>query len=257
MNILLVNDDGYFAEGIACLFKKLSYNHNVYIVGPDRERSACGHAITLTSPLRLKKISDKVYSCDGTPVDCVRIGIKAIDGFYPDLIVSGINKGANLAQDTFYSGTVAAAREGILNEIPSLAVSLVCDFDYAIDKGNYFDEASSFMCRFIRKIEDSIKNLDMINELININIPNISQNEIRGVKLTELGKVEYDGLVMSRKDFRERDYYWIGGGGRKLSSINNSDTKAILEKYISISVLNILPNSSDKIAGWTNIIANI
>lgn len=224
--ILLTNDDGVNSEGILTLRKHLLKKHDICIISPERERTCVAHAITLHKPLRIKEITGGVYSTNGTPADCVYLGVKVILKQPPHLIISGINKGPNMGQDVNYSGTVAAAKEGAFMRIPSLAVSL-CARD-----GFRFDDAAKIVERIIKKTCD-IGALD--NTFFNVNIPNIPMKELKGFMVTRLGKRIYNDAVVERVDPRGGKYYWIGGNGENYEHIRGTDFYAVEKGYVSIT----------------------
>lgn len=228
MNILLTNDDGVLAPGINKLASRLKENYKVIVVAPDRERSAVGHAITLHKPLRLKNIIKEnnleVYHVNGTPSDCVKLGIDVVSKEKPDIIISGINDGFNLGTDILYSGTVSAAIEGAINDYPSIAVSL----EAGADLNNYI---FSFLENLIDNI---IYNGLPENTLLNVNIPKMNI-KYKGVKITTLGRRSYVENFTKRVDPRGKEYYWLAG---KISQdVNNegSDIISVKNGYISIT----------------------
>jgi 5'-nucleotidase len=231
---LLTNDDGHFAEGIKQLALGLKPFGDVVVIAPDRERSSCGHGISLTEPIRCDEIAPQVYSCSGLPADCVLVGLGAILKMAePDIIISGINHGANLGQDRFYSGTIAAAREATLRDKKAIAVSLVTKSG---DKEKHFATAVNFIKIFIEnKVQDLIPKLC----LININVPNISWENISGVKLSLPGFQDYSEEVVERIDARGRKYFWLGGNHRGHLPIEGSDCNAVSEGYISVDLQDI------------------
>lgn len=231
MKILLTNDDGIFAEGIYKLAKNLSKENNVVIVAPDRQRSATGHAITMHHPLRANKIkyydtNITAWSVDGTPSDCVKLGVEALLDSRPDIIISGINDGPNLGTDILYSGTVSAAIEGAIQGIQSMALSLVgfrdLDFDFAA-------ECSKSLVNTLQK--NSLPK----DTLLNVNIPNSSKKDIKGVKITSLGVRRYSNSFVKRIDPRGQEYYWMGGEVVEEDQREDSDIHAIKENYISVT----------------------
>ena len=230
MLILLTNDDGIHSEGITLLMESLSRQHDVFAVAPERERTCVGHAITLHKPLRIKEISEGVYATNGTPVDCVFLGVKAILPKRPDLIISGINKGPNMGQDVYYSGTVAAAQEGAFLAIPSLAVSL--------NARSHFHFADA-----VRVVEAIIevfkKNNCLDSTFLNVNVPNVSYNKMKGFMVTRLGKRIYNDTVIERTDPRGGKYYWIGGNGEQFESLEGSDFYAIEQGFVSVTPLGL------------------
>ena len=202
MLILVTNDDGIQSPGIVTLADSLSELGRVVVVAPDRERSAVGHALTLHSPLRAEEIMTDFFSVDGTPTDCVHLGIHGLLETRPDLVVSGINRGGNMGDDITYSGTVSAALEATLMGVPGIALSLVSDSFEMSD----FQTAASFanaLCRFV--FEHGLPP----DTYLNVNVP---AGRTKGVKITRQGKRIYDHAVVEKTDPRGRKYYWIGGG---------------------------------------------
>jgi len=233
MKILLTNDDGFLAPGINTLYEVLSSDnkHDIYIVAPDAQRSATGRSITIYQPLfvtprELKRSNDFGLAVTGTPTDCVKLAVQGnILPNKPDLIISGINDGPNLGSDVFYSGTVAAAMEGVLLGIPSLSVSLA-DNNYQ----NYRPSAN-----FIKQLIDSNSALiHCTNELININFPGLEQSDWKGIRITKLGKSVYHNDFEKRKAPYGREYYWITGELR-FENEPGSDLQAIQDGAVSVT----------------------
>ncbi len=229
--ILVTNDDGVHSEGIQALAKALQEVGEVYIVAPDREESAIAHSLTLHRPLRVEKIRKNVYTVDGTPADCIHLGVNAILPERPRLIASGINKGGNLGDDVTYSGTVSAAFEGTLLGIPSFAISLVSRSHFR------FQTAARFAVRVAQAI---LKYGLPKDTLLNINVPNLKEKEIKSYKITEQGRWIHNGnAVVEKVDPRGKKYYWIGGGQLLFSKKRNTDVEAVQNAYISITPLHL------------------
>jgi 5'-nucleotidase len=229
--LLLCNDDGVRSEGIAALSTALKELGTVYIVAPDRERSAASHSLTLTHPLRVEKLGPRSYSVDGTPTDCVNLGVNGIlKGKKIDLLVSGINKGANLGDDITYSGTVSAAMEGTILGIPSIAVSVVTRSKFR------FDVASEFAVIVARKV---MHNGLPDDTLLNVNVPNLPREKISGVRMTRMGKRVYGDVIVEKRDPRGRKYYWIGGDYLSSEEVPGSDLEAIEDNYVSITPIHM------------------
>ncbi|NLI13677.1 5'/3'-nucleotidase SurE [Pelotomaculum propionicicum] len=228
MRILLSNDDGIEADGLNELRAALQEKHEIYVVAPDRERSATGHKITVHRPLRVKEwtypgSAATGWAVDGTPADCVKLGLEALLPEPPDLVISGINFGPNLGTDVLYSGTVSAAVEGTINGIPSLAVSLASyefrDFSYAGD--------------FIKQIIAAMGKELPARTLLNINAP---PGMPRGTKVTRLGNRRYVNIFDKRTDPRGRVYFWMAGEPFDLDIDDpETDVWAVKEGYISIT----------------------
>jgi len=199
MKILISNDDGYLAPGLLALSDALSKIADVTVVAPERNRSGASNALTLDKPLSVSKAGSNIYFVDGTPSDCVHVALTGLLDFRPDLVISGINQGQNMGDDTLYSGTVAAATEGFLFGIPSIAFSQA-------EKGwEYIDDAARFALNLVQhKLDDIAQPF-----LLNVNIPNCHYGEIKGVQVTRLGKRHQSEPVVKTLDPRGRPIYWI------------------------------------------------
>ena len=228
MKILLSNDDGVFAEGINALAAALSDIANVTIVAPDRNRSGVSNSLTLETPLKVRQVADRVFSVQGNPVDCIHVALNEVFDSKPDLLISGINHGANLGDDVLYSGTVAAATEGYLFGVPSIAVSLVGN------KG--FTDAANYIRELVQNIQSAPLPMDKI---LNINIPNCPRAEWAGVKVTQQGEREHILNMVKQTDPRGENVYWIGAAGKAITNSPNSDFSAIEDRYISITPINV------------------
>jgi 5'-nucleotidase len=225
------NDDGFRSEGIIALSEALRPLGTVYVVAPDRERSAAGHSLTLSHPLRVEKVGHRIYAVDGTPTDCVNLAVNGILRKKKiDILVSGINKGGNMGDDITYSGTVSAAMEGTLLGIPSVAVSLVSRNRFR------FNTAADFAAKVTRKVLSRKLPKDT---LLNVNLPNVQKSEIRGVKVTRQGKRIYGEAVVEKRDPRGRKYFWIGGDTLQTQDIPGSDLEAVEQNYISITPIHL------------------
>ncbi len=229
--ILVSNDDGVRSEGIAALADALRAVGTVYVVAPDRERSAAGHSLTLTSPLRVEKVGPRIYAVDGTPTDCVNLAVNGIlRGKKIALLASGINMGANMGDDITYSGTVSAAMEGTILGIRSIAVSLA-------SRNNFrFDVAAGFAARVARRI---LRHGLPSDTLLNINVPNAPEEEVAGVKVTRQGKRIYGDAIVEKRDPRGRKYYWIGGDAQNRQEIPGSDLEAVEQGWISVTPIHL------------------
>jgi 5'-nucleotidase len=229
--ILVTNDDGIGAEGLLALREILRPLDEVVVIAPDREHSATSHSLTLNHPLRVKEIEDSVMTMDGTPTDCVLLAFNGLLGEKPKLVVAGINHGPNLGEDVSYSGTVAAAIEGMLQGAPSMAISVTGKPPYL------FDVASSFAFKLAGMILE--KGTDS-ETLLNVNVPNLSGAKISGVKVTKLGKRIYRDLLIKKIDPRGRAYYWIGGNEPSWrSDERDTDFRAIEDGMISVTPLHL------------------
>jgi len=228
--ILVTNDDGVHSPGIIALYRAMKELGDAFIVAPDRERSAAGHSLTMHRPLRTEEIRDRVFSVNGTPTDCVTLGINKLLPEKPALVVSGINKGANLGDDITYSGTVSAAVEGTIFGIPSIAFSLIYDKHY------HFETAALFAARLAGYV---LRNSLPYDTLLNVNVPNVPRDEIRGVKLTKQGKRVYDGSIQETFDPRGEKHYWIGGGKPYWERGEDMDIEAVQANFISLTPIHL------------------
>jgi 5'-nucleotidase len=236
MKILITNDDGIQADGINILFKELRKYHKVILLAPDREQSASSHSLTLSRPLRMHKHAPNYYSCDGTPTDSVLMAVlKILDHEKPDMVVSGINHGANMGEDIMYSGTVAAAVEGAQLGIPSIAVSMVdCT-------GANFMAGARFVRRFIKlypKLNISP------STILNINLPGKVRGGFKKYEFTRLGTRQYDDIIVANTDPRGLEYYWIAGSPI-WENIRGSDIFAIRSGAVSITPIHMHFTDSD------------
>jgi 5'-nucleotidase len=223
--ILVTNDDGYFSEGIETLSKALEAVGEVTVVAPASEQSATAHSLTLTRPLRARQIGERRYTVDGTPTDCVLLALTKILPERPDIVVSGINHGANLGDDVTYSGTIAAAMEGTILGVPSVAVSLV--------DGGDFDVAG----RVARLIAMRVLVSGLPPKtLLNVNVP---AQAPRGIRLARLGHRVYMDKIVEQADPRGRSHYWIGGGDARWDSLEGTDMGAVHEGYVSLTPLHL------------------
>lgn len=255
MKILLSNDDGVHAPGITILAHTLRAFADVTIVAPLEERSSTGHTITLDHPLRIVEIGPSIFGCSGYPADCVLIGVAhLLKNDPPDLVISGINKGANLGQDIYYSGTVAAAREGAFRGFPSIAVSSAMDFLDPNPPEDYYHTAAQFIADLVKAgVHQHIGE----REVLNVNVPDAPIDAVKGLKLSQLGFRRYSQDISERKDFKNRKYYWVGGVYSGFDREEGSDCLAVDEGHISLSLLNPGGVSVDKYPKWENHLAGL
>jgi 5'-nucleotidase len=230
MNVLLTNDDGIYARGLWILYNRLAENHQVTVVAPDRERSAVGHGITLHQPLRAAQISlnggYNGYAVNGTPADCIKLGISEILLKRPDVVVAGINMGANVGANLNYSGTVAAAKEAALCGTIGIAVSIEGQ------ETDYYDDAA----RFIVGLSERVLRQGLpFGTFLNVNIPNRPQEEIAGVQISRQGVERLSEYVEKRTDPRNRTYYWQGRDQQSFGDDPQIDGAALGRNYISIT----------------------
>ncbi len=236
MRFLITNDDGIFAPGIRVLIEKLSQLGEIYVVAPNQERSGVGHGITVNRPLRIEKLSlfsnvKESYMMDGTPADCVKLALEAMD-LEVDYVVSGINNGANLSTDVFYSGTVSAAIEGALQNIPAIAVSLCHNSG---DDKLHYETAANYVLQLLSGSSDVLQQFP----LLNINVPNLEEGQARGVKATQLGVGRYKNEFEQRLDPRGKPYYWMKGIPFDPNSHEDDDYLAVHDSYISVTPIKL------------------
>jgi 5'-nucleotidase len=227
MKILISNDDGVYAPGLAVLYESLLGLGDVTVIAPDRDRSAASNSLTLSTPIRVRELENGFFSVDGTPADCVYVGLRALLKVQPKMIVSGINSGENLGDDVLYSGTVAAAMEGRFLGFPSMAVSLAGEH-------TYYDTAGRVVQILIRQLMRHPLPTDTI---LNVNVPNIPFEEIRGFKVTRLGRRHPSANMIQDKDPRGKTIYWVGAVGREQDAGPETDFYAINNNYVSITPL--------------------
>ena len=243
MLILVTNDDGILSPGLTILAEKLAAVGRVVVVAPDRERSAISHSLTLHAPLRADQIRKDVYAVSGTPTDCVNLGIHGLLGQKPDIVVSGINRGGNLGDDITYSGTVAAAMEATLMDVPAFAVSL--------ESQQFNPEDFVAAADFSAFLAGQVKNHGLpVDTFLNVNVPS---GDIKGVQLTRQGKRNYTEAVEEKVDPRGRKYYWIGGGELGFHDVEGTDFHAMVNHCISVTPLHLdLTNyrSFDELSSW-------
>jgi 5'-nucleotidase len=245
-NILISNDDGVESRGIWALKQELEKHFRVFVVAPDRERSATGHSISLHDPIRVKVIEDgRVFSISGTPVDAVHLALLGVIEEPIDVVVAGINHGFNLGTDVFYSGTVAAAFQATTFTIPGLAVSIDIT-----SKPVHFETAARYACRVVEKLDDKQVDSDII---LNVNVPNLEAEALEGVELTRLGKRCYKDRLIEREDPKKNKYYWIGGAHTHDILDEGTDVKAVSENRVSITPLRFditADDYIDKLKKW-------
>jgi 5'-nucleotidase len=240
--ILVSNDDGIHSDGIQRMAEALADLGEVVVVAPDREKSAASHSLTMHRPLRIQQMGPRRFAVDGTPTDCILLGIRRVlEGRTPQLVVSGINQGANLGDDIAYSGTVSAAMEGARRGIPSLAVSL------AAREAFRFEAAADFARKLAAKL---LRNPPSGPTLLNINVPNIPGERIRGVRVTRQGKRIYNGAVVEKTDPRGRKYYWIGGREPGFIEMEDSDIEAVDQGWISVTPLKLDLTDFEAMQRW-------
>jgi len=235
MRLLCTNDDGILAYGLDALAKAASRLGEVTVVAPDREQSATSHSLTLHHPVRAVPRGERRFQVDGTPTDCVMLAIEALMPERPDFVLSGVNHGHNMGEDVMYSGTVAAATEGVMLGVPSMAISFA---------GGELLADPVLLDDQVEVLATLLAHLTTLREiprdtLLNINMPPLRARDIRGVRLTRLGRRVYSDSLMRMKDPRGRDIYWIGGGSASWSGPEDSDFRAVRDGFISVTPLTL------------------
>src|SRR5512135_2226280 len=230
MRILLSNDDGYLAPGLACLARALMPLAQVDVVAPERDRSGASNSLTLTQPLRAQKADNGFYFIDGTPTDCVHLAITGLLETEPDIVIAGINRGANLGDDVIYSGTVAAAMEGRFLGLPAIAVSLVGK------AGAHFETAAQVVIRLVEKLRREALPADTI---LNVNVPDVPTAELAGFEATRLGHRHKAEPVIRAADPHGNPVYWVGGPGPEADAGPGTDFHAIRRRFVSITPLHV------------------
>lgn len=250
-NIVITNDDGIHAPGLYALAEALAPLGEVTIVAPDRERSAVSHAFTMNHPLRITRLDPHRVMIDGTPVDCVIYAVRNLFADQPpDLIVSGINNGPNMGDDVFYSGTVAAAHEGQLNGVPSLAVSMRSSYAAGEARVANFPTAGAVA----RRVAEQILQHGLPDGvMLNLNVPNVPLQALKGVRLTRLGRRIYKDMMIRRQDPRGGEYYWLGGEPPSHIEDDQSDFHAVREGYAALTPLRwdiFEPRALETLKSW-------
>ncbi|MDH5360461.1 MAG: 5'/3'-nucleotidase SurE [Gammaproteobacteria bacterium] len=230
MRILISNDDGYRAEGIEVLARTLATNADITVVAPERNRSGASNSLTLERPLRCHHAGGAVYYVDGTPTDCVHLAITGLLQEEPDIVVSGINAGANLGDDVLYSGTVAAAMEGRFLGLPAIAISL------AGQQLRNYDSAAKVAELIVARLQAHPLSMDTI---LNINVPDLPWEQIEGLEVTRLGHRHKAEPVIKSKDPRGRDIYWVGPAGAEQDAGPGTDFHAIRHNRVSITPIKV------------------
>jgi 5'-nucleotidase len=230
MKILVSNDDGFLATGINVLTEALAEIADVVVVAPDRNRSAASNSLTVHAPLRISKIAENRYSVDGTPSDCVHLALTGLLDDEPDLVVSGINHGANLGDDVIYSGTVAAAMEGRFLGLPTIAISL------AGDRLTHFDTAARVVTEMVKKLERASLAPDTT---LNVNVPDIPYDELKGIVAARLGFRHKSEPVIRTRDPHGRTIYWVGPAGKGQDAGPGTDFHAIDQGAVAVTPLKV------------------
>ena len=253
MRILISNDDGYRARGINALREALKGLGDLTVVAPDRNRSGASNSLTLDVPLRVAQAEPDVYFIQGTPTDCVHLAISGLFPFEPDMVVSGINDGSNLGDDVLYSGTVAAAMEGRFLGKPAVAVSLNTD-GLRGDSKRWFETGAHFARQIVQRLQSTPLEMKMGRAtLLNVNVPNIPVEQVKGVKITRLGNRHRSESVIRAEDPRGRPVYWVGPAGAEQDAGPGTDFHAVAEGFVSVTPLSVdLTNydALDTVRSW-------
>jgi len=245
MHFLISNDDGITARGIQVLSARLQELGRVTIVAPDQDRSGASNSLTLDSPVRIHEIEEGKFRVTGTPTDCVHIALTGLLEKDPDMVISGINAGANLGDDVIYSGTVAAAMEGRFLGLPAIAVSLVYQ-----DKPRYFESAAETVALIVDRLRQDPLPADTI---LNINVPDLPWKEIDGIEVTRLGYRHRAEPTIREVDPRGRPMYWIGPAGAEQDAGPGTDFDAIRRGHVSVTPIHVdltRYQALDQVAGW-------
>jgi 5'-nucleotidase len=244
MRLLVTNDDGVHAPGLLALAQALRTIAEVFVVAPEKPRSAAGHCITLHKPLRMSTVTladgTTAYSSNGTPADCAALGSLEVMNGEVDLVVAGINHGPNLGWDVYYSGTVAAAREAAMLGFPSIAVSVPTS-----DPDVHWESAQDVILRMTAwRIEANVP----ADTMLNVNVPNVSRDEIKGISVTRLGPRHYTDRINKRIDPTGRPYFWVGGRLVEHPSEPGTDGRAIMDSFVSVTPLQLDVTAYDMLA---------
>ena len=242
MQLLISNDDGVHAQGLSYLVQDLEQDHQVTVIAPDRDLSGASNSLTLSRPVRMMPQKNGYFSIDGTPADCVHLGINGVLDIAPDMVVSGINHGANLGDDVLYSGTVAAAMEGRYLAHHAMALSLV-------GKVHFLTAA-----KVARQLMTGMQKLNLPERcIINVNVPDLPYDKIKGIKVTRLGSREIGGTAMDAQDPRGHQCYWIGPAGKVKDGSPGTDFHAVEEGFVSVTPLSpdmACHEAFDRVTHW-------
>ncbi|MFU8837871.1 MAG: 5'/3'-nucleotidase SurE [Thiohalomonadaceae bacterium] len=247
MKILISNDDGYLAEGIHTLARHLSTIAGITVVAPERDRSGASNSLTLDNPIRAHLSENGFYRVDGTPTDCVHLAITGLLTEEPDMVVSGINAGANLGDDVLYSGTVAAAMEGRFLGLPAIAISLCAQRGHEF---NHFDTAGRVALQLVQRLGAHPLPGDTI---LNVNVPDVAWDALQGYEVTRLGHRHRAEAMIKDRDPRGRPIYWIGPAGEEQDAGPGTDFHAIRERRVSVTPLQVdltRHGTINEIANW-------
>jgi len=238
MRILLSNDDGYFAPGLEHLAGALASHADITVVAPERDRSGASNSLTLDRPLSVKRAPNGFLFVNGTPTDCVHLAVTGLLDYVPDMVISGINLGANMGDDTIYSGTVAAATEGYLLGIPSIAISLTSK------TAAHFETAAQVAVDLVERHARARAG----PWLLNVNVPDIARAEVKGLRITRLGRRHRAEDVIRAKSPRGETIYWVGAAGAAADAGDGTDFYAVEQGYVSVTPLQIDLTNRDQMA---------
>ncbi|NOX76607.1 MAG: 5'/3'-nucleotidase SurE [Gammaproteobacteria bacterium] len=230
MKILLSNDDGYQAPGLLCLAAALGDVAEIHVVAPDRNRSAASNSLTLEHPIRAREAANGFMFVDGTPTDCVHLAITGLLAREPDMVIAGINAGANMGDDVLYSGTVAAAMEGRFLGFPAIAVSL------ASEAGEHYGTAARVVVSLLQRLKNEPLPVDTI---LNVNVPDLPWEQLEGFEATRLGRRHKSEPVVKMQDPRGNDIYWVGPVGAEQDAGPGTDFHAVRHGRVSVTPLNV------------------
>jgi len=251
MRILISNDDGYFAPGILALARIMRELGEVTVVAPERDRSGASNSLTLDRPLTVRSAPDGFLFVDGTPTDCVHLAVTGLLDHVPDVVVSGVNAGSNMGDDTIYSGTVAAATEGYLLGIPAIAVSL------ASRNGTHFEAAARVALDLVRHWMEAPPAAGAA--LLNVNVPDLPWDQLRGYEVTRLGHRHRAEACIEQVDPRGRPLWWIGPAGPEQDAGPGTDFHAVRTGFISITPIHVdltRYQALEKVAGWVSALSD-
>jgi len=243
MRILLSNDDGYFAPGIAALAAELSQIADITVVAPERDRSGASNSLTLDRPLQLRRAANGFYYVNGTPTDCVHLAVTGMLDHLPDIVVSGVNHGANMGDDTIYSGTVAAATEGFLLGVPAIAVSLVGR------QVSHFATAARVARQLVERFAAEPFGTPV---LLNVNVPDLPFEQLEGTRITRLGRRHRAEPVIRAANPRGETIYWVGAAGEAADAGEGTDFNAVAHGFVSVTPLQIDLTHTAQIASVAN-----
>lgn len=255
MRILLCNDDGVQARGLKALYQSLKHLGKIWVVAPLEEKSTTGHSLTLHKPLRIiryENYGEHYYGVSGSPADCINLGIREIMKQPPHLVISGINRGANLGQDVYYSGTVSAAREAAFMGFRAFAVSMVIDYKKIRDEKKINYKSAGKICL---DLVDKLEKIEFPEgTVVNLNVPDLPTNKIKGLRFTHQGFRHYSGGIWKRKDHRGKDYYWVGGTYKGFRNEQGTDCYDTYRGFATVTPLKMDCTDHDTLDRWKGLL---